>query len=46
MPITGRMLPTYCRQSHADEAEAALAKRKPEDVFYGAELALLQYAEN
>ncbi|NBR38123.1 MAG: alkylhydroperoxidase [Alphaproteobacteria bacterium] len=32
-------------KARADEVEAALAKRKPEDVFDGAELALLQYAE-
>ncbi|MEK9620958.1 MAG: peroxidase-related enzyme [Alphaproteobacteria bacterium] len=32
-------------KARADEVEAALARRKPEEVFDGAELALLQYAE-
>ncbi len=32
-------------KARADEVEAALARRKPEKVFDGAELALLQYAE-
>ena len=32
-------------KARADEVEAALARRKPEEVFVGAELALLQYAE-
>jgi len=32
-------------KARADKVEAALARRKPEEVFDGAELALLQYAE-
>ena len=32
-------------KARADEVEAALARRKPEEVFDGAELALVQYAE-
>jgi len=32
-------------KARADEVEAALARRKPEEVFDGAELALLKYAE-
>ena len=32
-------------KASADKVEAALARRKPEEVFDGAELALLQYAE-
>jgi len=32
-------------KARADKVETALARRKPEEVFDGAELALLQYAE-
>jgi len=32
-------------KTRADKVETALARRKPEEVFDGAELALLQYAE-